>query len=100
MQAHLNATRNDFLPLSPLKLVLEQARIDGVEKKMDWLHLGGGRGGADDSLFVFKSRFSDIRFLFKVWKYVHNKAVYKALIEEKYNGEAYPESAFFPLYRK
>jgi lipid II:glycine glycyltransferase (peptidoglycan interpeptide bridge formation enzyme) len=99
MQAHLNATQNDFLYLSPLKLVLEQARIEGMKKGMNWLHLGGGKGGSNDSLFVFKSRFSDIRFMFKVWKYIFNEEVYNALIEEKFKKNL-PETTFFPLYRK
>ncbi|MDR0864175.1 MAG: hypothetical protein LBO74_04485 [Candidatus Symbiothrix sp.] len=99
MQAHLNATKNDFLYLSPLKLVLEQARIEGMKKEMNWLHLGGGKGGADDSLFLFKSRFSDIRFMFKVWKYIHNQEVYDALVHEKHKEDLL-ETTFFPLYRK
>ena len=98
VQAHLNATRDVFLYLSPLKLVLEQARIEGIKKKMQWLHLGGGRSGANDSLFMFKSRFSDLRFPFKTWKYIHNKLIYNKLISLKFNGYI-PQSSFFPLYR-
>jgi hypothetical protein len=98
VQAHLNATRDDFLYLSPLKLVLEQARIEGIKRKMQWLHLGGGRSGADDSLFVFKSRFSDLRFPFKTWKYIHNKSIYAQLISTKFSSDI-PQSSFFPLYR-
>jgi hypothetical protein len=96
MQAHLNATRDKFLHLSPLKLVLDQARIEGKKENMKWLHLGGGRSGADDSLFVFKSRFSNNYFKFKVWKYIHNQAVYDMFIDGKYQKGT---SSFFPLYR-
>jgi hypothetical protein len=99
MQAHLNATRDDFLYLSPLKLVLEQARREGMARGMKCLHLGGGRSGCDDSLFVFKSRFSDSRFVFKVWTYIHNKEIYNAILTKKYNGNV-PETDFFPLYRR
>jgi hypothetical protein len=98
VQAHLNATKDDFLYLSPLKLVLEQARIEGIKKKMQWLHLGGGRSGSDDSLFVFKSRFSDLRFPFKTWKYIHNESIYAYLISSKFS-DSIPPSSFFPLYR-
>jgi hypothetical protein len=98
MQAHLNATKNDFLYLSPLKLVLDQARMEGMARGMNCLHLGGGRSGIDDSLFVFKSRFSDDRFMFKVWTYIHNTEVYNNILSKKYKGNV-PEIDFFPLYR-
>ncbi|MCL1938911.1 MAG: GNAT family N-acetyltransferase [Candidatus Azobacteroides sp.] len=98
MQAHLNATRNDFLSFSPLKLILDQARKEGIRRKMHCLHLGGGRDGKNDSLFDFKSRFSDIRFRFKAWKYIHNKEIYEALsLEQKRKNS---NKDFFPLYRK
>jgi len=97
MQAHLNATKNDFLPLSPLKLVLEQARIEGMKRGMSYLHLGGGRDGKNDSLFDFKSRFSTIHFPFKIWKYIHNRNMYEALSLGK--REENGSENFFPLYR-
>jgi lipid II:glycine glycyltransferase (peptidoglycan interpeptide bridge formation enzyme) len=98
MQAHLNATRTDFLSMSPLKLILDQARKDGSALNMKYLHLGGGKGGVNDSLYVFKSRFSDRRFLFKTWRYIHNKEVYEKLIYNKFDQNL-PSTVFFPLYR-
>jgi hypothetical protein len=98
MQAHLNATKNDFLYLSPLKLVLDHARKEGMARGMNCLHLGGGRSGSDDSLFIFKSRFSDERFMFNVWNYIHKKETYNDILTEKYN-ENIPKTDFFPLYR-
>ncbi|GHT07299.1 hypothetical protein FACS189426_00260 [Bacteroidia bacterium] len=98
MQYHLGGTRNDFLFMSPLKLVLDRARCEGIARGMKMLHLGGGKGGLNDSLFVFKSRFSNRRFVFKTWRYIHNKAVYDMLIYDKYK-ENKPEITFFPLYR-
>ncbi|MDR0547054.1 MAG: GNAT family N-acetyltransferase, partial [Dysgonamonadaceae bacterium] len=49
MQAHLNATKDAFLPQSPLKLVLDFARQEGMKRGMKILHLGGGKGGSNDS---------------------------------------------------
>jgi len=98
VQIHLNATLNDFLNLSPLKLVWDSIRIDSINKKEKWLHLGGGVGGVDDTLFQFKSRFSDTLFLFKTWKYIHNEEIYSRLVSEKYPA-IIPQSSFFPLYR-
>ena len=98
VQPHLSATKNEYLDWSPLKLVWDCIRIDAIEKNEKWLHLGGGVGGTDDSLFQFKAQFSDMRFLFKTWRYVHNEEVYKDLISKKINNlTAY--SSFFPLYR-
>jgi hypothetical protein len=98
MQAHLNATRDNYLFISPLKLVLDNARFEGIRKNMTFLHLGGGRNGMDDSLFTFKSRFSDLYFRFKTWRYIHNKEIYDKLIYNKFDQNV-PQSTFFPLYR-
>jgi len=98
VQPHLSATRNDYLRWSPLKLVWDCIRIDAGEKNEKWLHLGGGVGGSDDSLFRFKAQFSDLRFSFKTWQYIHNKEAYTRLVSEKYPNQI-PRSSFFPLYR-
>ena len=98
VQPHLSATRNDFLHWSPLKLVWDCIRADAIEKKEKWLHLGGGVGGKDDSLFQFKAQFSNLRFLFKTWQYIHNEKIYNQLVSEKYNNNI-PKSSYFPLYR-
>jgi hypothetical protein len=98
VQPHLSATCNEYLRWSPLKLVWDRIRIDAIEKNAKWMHLGGGVGGADDSLFQFKTQFSNLRFLFKTWRYVHNKEIYTRLVSEKYHDNI-PRSSFFPLYR-
>jgi lipid II:glycine glycyltransferase (peptidoglycan interpeptide bridge formation enzyme) len=98
VQPHLSATLNEYLRWSPLKLVWDCIRIDAIEKKEKWMHLGGGVSGADDSLFRFKAQFSDIRLVFKTWRYVHNQEAYNRLVVEKY-ADNIPHSTFFPLYR-
>ena len=98
VQAHLNATLNDYLRLSPLKLVWDSIRIDACEKKEKCLHLGGGVGGADDTLFQFKTRFSHLRYTFKTWRYIHNEEAYARLVSEKLTNPT-PSSLYFPLYR-
>ena len=98
VQPHLSATRNEYLRWSPLKLVWDCIRIDAIEKSEKWLHLGGGVGGANDSLFQFKAQFSDLRFSFKTWRYIHNEEIYARLVSAKY-GNHIPHSSFFPLYR-
>jgi len=98
VQPHLSATLNDYLRWSPLKLVWDCIRIDAIENKENWMHLGGGVSGADDSLFQFKTQFSDLRFIFKTWRYIHNESVYTQLVFKKFH-EHIPSSTFFPLYR-
>ena len=98
VQPHLSATRDDYLRWSPLKLIWDCIRKDAVEKHEKWMHLGGGVGGTDDTLFQFKAQFSDLRFSFKTWRYIHNEKMYAQLISEKYAGQI-PHSSYFPLYR-
>jgi len=98
VQPHLSATRNDYLRWSPLKLIWDYIRIDAIKNNEKWLHLGGGVGGVDDSLFQFKAQFSNMRFSFKTWRYIHNEEIYTRLVSEKYSKPV-PQSSFFPLYR-
>jgi hypothetical protein len=98
IQYHLGATKNNFLYLSPLKLILEEIRLLGVRQGCRILHLGGGFKGDKDSLFTFKSRFSKQLYPFKLWEYVHNQSVYDSLLWRRF-GKNVPDNSFFPLYR-
>ena len=98
VQPHLSATLDAYLHWSPLTLVWDCIRIEAIEKNEKWLHLGGGIGGADNSLLQFKTQFSDLRFSFKTWRYTHNKETYTRFVSEKY-PDIIPKSSFFPLYR-
>jgi hypothetical protein len=98
MQTHLSATRNDFLYLSPLKLVWDELRLFGVEQNFRILHLGGGIWNDNDSLFLFKSQFSKQLYPFKIWKYIHNQQAYDSLLLQRF-GKNVPDNSFFPLYR-
>lgn len=94
MQYHLAGTTEDFIKETPMKLILDEARLLGNETSAESLHLGGGVGGSDeDSLFRFKSGFSKDFKQFSVWKYIVNQKVYDDLSETK------EKSNFFPLYR-
>lgn len=94
MQYHLAGTTEEFIKVTPMKLILDEARLLGNNLSMDYLHLGGGVGGSDDdSLFRFKSGFSKLSCQFSVWKYIFNEKVYNQLSENK------KDSSFFPLYR-
>lgn len=94
MQYHLAGTTEEFIRETPMKLILDEARLLGNATSAENLHLGGGVGGQDDdSLFRFKSAFSKNFKQFSVWKFIVNQKVYNELSKDKTN------TSFFPLYR-
>ncbi|MDH8702310.1 lipid II:glycine glycyltransferase (peptidoglycan interpeptide bridge formation enzyme) [Dysgonomonadaceae bacterium PH5-43] len=98
MQAHLSATKTEYLFMSPSKLVWDEARKLGVGRNIKWFHLGGGRDGKNDSLFDFKMKFSESVFSFKQWNYVCDEKKYNNLLNDRF-GDERPNGSFFPLYR-
>ena len=98
MQYHLAGTDEHHLKFTPMKLILDKARLIANEKGLKVLHLGGGIGGSEtDSLFLFKKGFSDYTYLFYIWKSIVNPEIYSNLVAEK--GLENNSSSFFPLYR-
>lgn len=94
MQYHLAGTTEAFIRETPMKLILDEARLLGNETAAENLHLGGGVGGHDDdSLFRFKSGFSKDFKQFSVWKFIVNQKAYNELSKSK------SHTSFFPLYR-
>jgi hypothetical protein len=63
-------------------------------------HLGGGKGGSNDSLFFYKSGFSPSRHAFHTWRVVADPATYRDLVRER-RPDADPDdlTATFPSYR-
>jgi hypothetical protein len=63
-------------------------------------HLGGGKGGRNDSLFEYKAGFSPGRHLFHTWRVVTDPEAYRRLVAER-NPTADPDdmSGTFPPYR-
>ncbi len=103
IEIHLAATPNEFLPMAPVKLLFNSIRQWGVSMGARVLHLGGGVGGAQDSLFHFKSGFSKARNQFMTWQLIVQPLVYDSLVRERF-GETAPlmskdNHMYFPLYR-
>jgi hypothetical protein len=99
MQYHLSGTKATHLPATPMKLIIDEARLLGTEMGLKYLHLGGGVGGSDtDSLYRFKSSFSGSTFTYKVWRMIVNEPVYKELVGIR-SREKSLVSTWFPLYR-
>lgn len=98
MQFHLAATSNEFLCEAPMKLLFDEAASVGKDMSMRYLHLGGGVGGREDSLFDFKAGFSDMYFNFNTWRYIVNMPAYNALVSQ-FGKNIENNKGRFPLYR-
>jgi hypothetical protein len=104
IQYHLSGTDPDFARLAPLKLVLDAARLWGNATGARFLHLGGGVGSSEDSLFLFKSGFSPVRHRFCIWKWIVLPELYNQLAEARKtwlaeHGLDPPPGGYFPQYR-
>ncbi len=104
MQDFLGGTRDAFLKVSPDRLVVDTERRCAKEMGARVLHLGGGVGLQEDSVFRYKARFSDRRHDFSTWQCVLLPAVYSELCEQKAARDAaqnlHPcHSDYFPAYR-
>ncbi|GAA4278926.1 GNAT family N-acetyltransferase [Aquimarina mytili] len=97
VQYHISGTRNDYLYLTPIRILIDEMRINATSKKYKYFNLGGGLGASEDSLFRFKSSFSKDYKVFKVWKYIVNQEIYDQLTEQYATLDN--ETDFFPLYR-
>jgi hypothetical protein len=63
-------------------------------------HLGGGKGGRNDSLFEDKAGFSPNRHPFHTWRLVTDREAYRRLVAER-RPDADPAdmTGTFPPYR-
>lgn len=80
---HLSGSRSDKLSLSPNNLLLWEAINYGKEKGHKYMHFGGGlTDSIEDSLFMFKKRFSSEVADFYIGKKVYIDTIYEKLIQE------------------
>ncbi|MFO0969275.1 MAG: GNAT family N-acetyltransferase [Gemmataceae bacterium] len=103
-QYHLGGARDAALPLSPMRMLMDEARQWATEHGYRVFHLGGGASGRpDDSLLRFKTGFSDRTHAFRVWRWVLFPEVYRQLCQDKalLNARLGVRSkpGFFPEYR-
>jgi hypothetical protein len=104
VQAHLGGTKTEYLREAPMKLLIDTARLWAAEQGAHVLHLGGGVGAKEDSLFRFKTGFSDRRHEFSIWRWVLLPEVYDQLsrARTRWNEQSdlVPVSPnYFPAYR-
>ncbi len=93
-----------FSELSPLKVLLASVASWASSRGNHTIHLGGGRGAQEsDSLFFFKSGFSNRRHRFYTGRWILNADIYASLCERHYAGRPTTWSSldgFFPAYRE
>lgn len=94
---HLSATHSDYVKDSPSKLLTDEISVIGRKMGLHYFHLGGGVGGKEDSLFAFKSHFSNLYLDDYIWCYIANEEVYNLLVEQNKNQNK--NQKIFPLYR-
>ena len=102
VQAHLIASDEIYRPLSPAKLLLDDARRWARQRGNSTLHLGGGRGASEDSLLRFKSEFSPRRHVFHTGRWILDGSRYRELCAAHLARVSDPralDQEFFPAYR-
>lgn len=104
VQYHLGGTRNAFLKQSPMTLLFDFVRSWAKERGNTSFHLGGGVGGAQDSLMHFKAGFSHQRQRLFLLRLVVDPSIYQFLVELRAkslntSAEQLLDSTFFPAYR-
>lgn len=101
VQYHLAGSDEEHAWARPTKLLIRTVTGWAKDRGDLRLHLGGGVGGADDSLMHFKAGFSDERHVFHTLRVVVDEPAYARLVAARH-PELDPAdlTGFFPLYRK
>lgn len=100
LQEHLAGTASAYLPASPSKLLIVEVRDWGRRTGARVLHVGGGLGAREDSLYAFKSGFGALRFRFRSLQIVHRPDAFHALVPPALRSlPAENTVSFFPPYR-
>lgn len=103
VHCHLIGTDERYAAESPSKALLDHVRQWGTARGLRSMHLGGGVGGRQDSLFEYKTRFSPHTHSFAIGCWILDANVYADLAEAhrarlaEQGAEAEPD--FFPFYR-
>ncbi len=103
-QYHLTGTLDRYVRLSPGKLLVDGICAWGRGRNLRAFHLGGGIGGAEDSLYRFKAGFSPCVHDFSTWRWVLFPEVYERLCAGRSHwiearGIPADVNGYFPAYR-
>jgi hypothetical protein len=99
---YLVGTSDAYRKVSPSKVLIDDAIVWARQRGDTVLHFGGGRGGREDSLLWFKSRFSRRRHDFHIGRWILDPAAYSELLTARradVAGQGQLDPGFFPGYR-
>jgi len=100
VQYHLGATLDKHLKHHPNKLLCHEVSLWAKARGNRWLHIGGGVGGREDSLYQFKAGFSQLRHPYQTWRICSDDDVYAQLIAASQPDlRRDPDDDYFPPYR-
>lgn len=104
IQYHLGGTKTNFLKQAPSKLMFDYVRFWAKERGNEVFHLGGGVGGAKDSLYQFKAGFSKQRHALVTQRIIIDERQYLNLVDLRakslnIEAEKLLKTYFFPAYR-
>ena len=98
MHYHLSASLKEYQHLAPTNLIINEAAMWANSNGIKALHLGGGLGSGQDSLYKFKKAFNrgdDTHFY--IGKMIFNESAYQKLVELR--KDSIINHNFFPEYR-
>lgn len=96
MNYHLSGSLREYQNLAPSNLLLYEAALWGNANGYKTLHLGGGVGSGEDSLYKFKSAFNrNSNYRYHIGKKVFLQDEYQKLVSSRKEIQ----SEFFPKYR-
>lgn len=100
VEYHLAAVADDAVRSGACKLLVHFASLWAKERGDQRLHLGGGVGGANDSLFYYKSGFSPLSHAFRTMRVVVDEREYARLVRHRDQaGDPGRLDGYFPAYR-
>ncbi len=101
MSYHLSGSLREYAGLAPTNLLLYEAALWGCANGCKTLHLGGGVGSSQDSLYKFKKAFNrkdDLTFY--IGKKVFLPSIYDKLIDIRRIEKSFDlDTKYFPAYR-
>lgn len=102
MHYHLSASREQYRGLASTNLVLYEAAVWAAENGYQKLHLGGGVGSGEDSLYKFKKAFNrGNNTKFYIGRRIFDHDQYEAMVRLRMESDPAfdPKTRYFPSYR-
>lgn len=102
MHYHLSASQKDFQRFAPTNFLLYEAALWAANHGYKTLHMGGGVGFKQDSLYAFKKAFNRNEDLnYYIGKRIFDEDRYDYLVQQRIKSDPSfnRQTEFFPLYR-